>query len=108
MADDDRAPRLMGCLLFGDDVVGYTFFCPGCEITHHFTIKDAGQDPGHVWTFDGNFESPTFQPSLDYVGHCHLRLVSGRLQFQGDSNHALAGQTVDMVPFPERGFQSLQ
>lgn len=34
-------------------------------------------------------------------GNCHSFLRAGRWQFLGDSAHALAGQTVDMVPLPD-------
>lgn len=33
-------------------------------------------------------------------GNCHSFLKAGRWEFLGDSAHALAGQTVDMVPLP--------
>ena len=32
-----------------------SFHCPGCKCNHSFDSR---------WTFDGNFESPTFSPSL--------------------------------------------
>jgi hypothetical protein len=34
-------------------------------------------------------------------GNCHSFLRNGRWEFLGDSQHALAGQTVDMVPLPD-------
>jgi hypothetical protein len=36
------------------------FWCPGCEGMHAIGT----QLPGPVWTFDGNFEAPTFHPSI--------------------------------------------
>ena len=33
----------------------YIFFCPACKGGHYFDSR---------WTFDGNFDSPTFTPSL--------------------------------------------
>lgn len=35
-------------------------------------------------------------------GNCHSFLREGRWEFLSDSGHHLAGQTVDMVPLPER------
>jgi hypothetical protein len=34
-------------------------------------------------------------------GNCHSFLKAGRWEFLGDSAHALAGQTVPMVPLPD-------
>lgn len=34
-------------------------------------------------------------------GNCHSFLRAGRWEFLGDSAHALAGKTVDMVPLPD-------
>lgn len=41
------------------------YWCQGCKQSHSVRIE--GQ---HAWTFDGNFESPTFSPSvLTTSGH---------------------------------------
>lgn len=67
----------------------FWFWCPGCETYHVFTDE---------WKFNGNFERPTFEPSLvsspgtDHV--CHLFLRDGQLEFLKDSYHELAGRTV--------------
>lgn len=47
-----------------------------------------GHGPGHT-------REPAF-------GNCHSYLRAGRWEFLGDSAHHLAGQTVAMVPLPER------
>jgi len=58
------------------------------------------------WSFDGNFESPTFSPSLlntwQFVGgkpekRCHLFVKNGQIEYCSDSTHSLAGKTVPMV-----------
>jgi len=64
------------------------------------------QGPGS-WTFNGNDEAPTFSPSLLLNGQnppriCHSYVTDGRIQFLGDSTHALAGQTVDLPDYPEK------
>ena len=77
--------------------------------------------------WDGNLEQPTFSASilvhnsvylhddgqqcanwhLDYQekthtpGNCHSFIRAGRWEFLTDSAHALAGQTVAMVPLPD-------
>lgn len=75
----------------------YVFWCPGCQCHHTFNV---GRERHPVWTFDGNMETPTFSPSLHYVGRCHLFLREGKLQFLPDCNHKLAGQTVDLPEIP--------
>lgn len=62
------------------------------------------------WSFNGNYERPTFQPSVlvTYDGPdagqdgappavCHSFVTDGQIQFLGDCTHALAGQTVPLV-----------
>ena len=91
-------------------------WCPGCEEMH--VIPDS-------WTFDGNLDRPTFNPSVKITGKqsvvvdgewtgewkrdaqgkaldlcCHYFLHSGQLQFCGDSTHALAGLTVPLPDLP--------
>jgi hypothetical protein len=36
---------------------GYLFFCPGCQELHQYDNR---------WTFNGDMDKPTFQPSLKY------------------------------------------
>lgn len=93
---------------------GHAHWCPACEEMH--VIPDS-------WTFDGNLEKPTFQPSvrisgkqhlivngkwtgewvrgpdgkaLDYC--CHYVLTAGVLDFKDDCTHALRSR---LVPLPE-------
>ena len=98
----------------GDDLVG--FWCPGCaEI--HMVNTDVSDRP--AWEFNGNYEAPTFKPSINVTGvrritddeHarimagekieptprvCHSLVIGGRSQFLGDCTHTLVGQTVDL------------
>lgn len=86
---------------FGVDPDGqtiYVFHCPGCGYGH----------PYHVprWNWNGSMDKPTFTPSLLVNGHmpehrCHCFVTDGRIQFCGDSHHALAGQTVDLPDWDE-------
>lgn len=69
---------------------GYLVYCPGCE-KHHFIDQR--------WRFDGNFDEPTFSPSIlvapnDLRRRCHSYIFKGKWQFLRDSCHRLAGQTV--------------
>lgn len=75
------------------------FECPGCGMAH--CISDA---PGR-WTFNGEFERPTFAPSVlvrwTYGPRreprvCHSFVREGRIEFLGDCTHELAGKTVEL------------
>lgn len=85
------------------------FWCPGCEEAHSFRV--AGPEGRPRWTWDGNLESPTCDPSLRVytydkqsgrgdITKCHLNLTAGKLVYHGDSPHALKGQTVDLPDLP--------
>ena len=75
------------------------FYCVGCKSHHGISLA-----PGR-WTFDGNLEQPTVNPSvLSYyedesgkrIVTCHLFIRAGRLKYLSDCQHELAGKTVDM------------
>jgi hypothetical protein len=101
------------------------YWCQGCELLHSVQI---GQGPGPRWGFNGNFDKPTFEPSVltqwdeavppvnadnlaqwraapwpQHKEHrvCHTFIREGMVQFLGDCTHALAGQTVPMAELPE-------
>lgn len=101
-----RADRLE----LNDGTIEAAFHCPGCK--HYHSIPVTGPK---AWTFNGDFNRPTFQPSIlvrgtdydcDADGRpiastvrdsvCHSFVTDGRIQFLADSTHALAGQTVDL------------
>lgn len=75
--------------------------CPGCDSGHVFNTTP-GDNP--VWTFNGNFERPTFSPSMivrwGKNNVCHFNITDGQIQFHGDSTHALSEKTVPMIPVP--------
>lgn len=88
-----------------------------------------GDGPGPRWGFNGDFDRPTFTPSVLVRGHqtardkngkwngewvrgpdgepvssvCHSFVTGGRVQFLGDCTHDLAGQTVDLQPINSGG-----
>lgn len=84
------------------------FVCPGCQGGHAFRIRGNGP----IWTWNGDVERATFQPSLlvrsytdpvdpeRVTGICHSFVRDGRIEFLSDCTHALRGQTVDV---PELG-----
>lgn len=76
----------------------YVFHCPGCGYGHPFEV-DAPNRAG--WKWNGSFDAPTFHPSLlvnkDYpASRCHSWVKDGKIEFLGDSHHALKGQTVEL------------
>lgn len=81
-------PRVTKC----DDY--WTFMCPGCKSLHMFDSR---------WTFNGDVERPTFQPSLMTLGppRCHSFVTDGKIQFLADCDHELAGTTVDLEEVEE-------
>lgn len=121
--------RIEGVLLIRerpDDDGQCTFWCPGCEQGH--TIAFGGAE---TWTWDGDAEHPTFSPSVlalpreklneagkemvdagrgseltdehrEMTPRCHSFVRAGRIEYLADCEHELAGQTVDMVPLPDR------
>lgn len=75
------------------------FRCPGCGYDHPFKI-DTPQENGAMWTWDGNFDRPTFDPSLlcnkGSEIQCHLHVIDGKIIYASDCYHDLAGKTVDL------------
>lgn len=83
----------------GKTHIHYWFWCPGCEEGHAFDER---------WQFDGNFDCPTFSPSLlvetplrSHTKRCHSFVRAGKMEFLADCTHAKAGQTVALVPWPD-------
>ena len=84
------------------------FHCPGCGYSHPYRIKSDDGLP--VWSWNGDLEKPTFRPSLLVnKGHvakndpvCHLFMTDGMIEFCHDSEHALAGQTVECPDWDDR------
>lgn len=77
------------------------FWCAGCKLPHSINV---GTGPGPRWGYNGNAEKPTFTPSVlaswnegDAAKVCHSFVTDGRIQYLGDSTHALANQTVDLA-----------
>ena len=96
------------------------FWCPGCKSSHHVKVIDDGKPP--LWSFNGDYDKPTFSPSIlvngvktihdesgDWTGEwakdangktiptvCHSFVTDGKIQFLSDCTHDLAGQTVQL------------
>lgn len=76
------------------------FYCPGCKYYHSVTVAPDTNDIGATWTWNGDMEKPTFQPSLlterGTNRQCHLFVRDGEIQFLDDCSHELRGKTVPM------------
>ncbi len=80
--------------------VRYVYYhCPGCSRLHCV--------PADRWSWNGDTDRPTLSPSVRHFipasEHrpektlCHYFVRDGRMEFCGDSAHALAGQAVNLV-----------
>ena len=85
---------------YGGRLHGYAALCPACTWEHRFELTPS------TWTFNGNFASPTFSPSMffnregyyDPLPRCHSFLENGIWRFLPDSTHEMAGLEVPMIP----------
>lgn len=105
-------PVLRKVVNMDDELLGYTFMCPGCK-NHHTIHTERKATNGAIWRFDGNMDHPTFSPSIkcewtippgwdvgDEVPNktlCHSFIRNGIWEFLNDCTHELAGQKVPMI-----------
>jgi hypothetical protein len=91
-------------------LIGHLIECPACTkagfgSVHLFHLKMNNGSPG--WTFNDDFERPTFSPSMlsrapsngrvpQETFVCHSFVRDGQIQYLSDCTHELAGQTVDL------------
>lgn len=92
------------------------FYCLGCKQYHGVHIDGVGHP---IWGFNGDYDKPTFTPSILVRGTvpitdeeadrimqgekispipfvCHSFVRDGKIQFLSDCTHELAGQTVEL------------
>lgn len=89
---------------FEDGRQGFAIECPACKGQHQLDGR---------WTFNGDWEKPTFTPSLHYRCNtsdmkdyrpdcgstvCHSFIRDGYIDYLNDCTHSMAGQ---VVPLPE-------
>ena len=80
----------------GGVVQGYLVKSPATEELYCFWTKDGNLNVN--WNFNGDFEKPTFRPSMKNVttGE-HFFVTDGKIQYLSDCRHEMAGKTVDMI-----------
>ena len=94
----------------------HQIYCPAC---YEQAKKDDPESPGYWmhrachtisfpgWTFNGDYESPTIQPSIkfehpSYGIVCHSYVTSGKIQYLTDCTHGFGGQTLDLLDVPTK------
>lgn len=94
------------------------FMCPGCKCRHFINdiLTEHEASRNGVWTFNGDFESPTIRASVltrsyqknpvtgNYdieIDRCHSYITDGMIEFLSDCQHSLAGQTVELPEIEE-------
>lgn len=81
--------------------MSWGFHCPGCGYGHAFKVAAPAGWKGPIWSFNGDRDRPTFEPSLlvngsDPARRCHLFLRDGQVQYLNDCHHELRGQTLPL------------
>lgn len=91
---------------------GYSHWCPGCKEMHFIHVEKAMKN-GSQWTFNGDQDVPTFNPSVrikipkEWGGNsksqecCHYFIRAGIISFCSDSTHELSGKAVNLPELPE-------
>ncbi len=79
------------------------FFCPGCQSGHVVWVNNKNH-LGAIWKFNGDFDRPTFEPSIliQSAIRCHSFVKDGKIQFLSDCTHELAGKTVALQDFVQQ------
>ena len=91
-------------------------WCPGCNERHFVYIEEENCKPGPKWSFNEDYNYPTFTPSVLHESNvarnigemtnpvlytkCHYFIRNGMIEFCPDSLHRLAGQVVPLPDFP--------
>jgi hypothetical protein len=85
------------CVSFYDgEHCGWTIKCPACQM-YHFIPNSC--------KFNGNFNCPTFTPSLKLVTPyandkkriCHSVIVNGKISFLSDCTHEMVNKITDLL-----------
>jgi len=89
------------------ELVGYTFYCPGCREIHNINTS---------WRFNGDYEKPTIEPSILVQWEegvmfqkmrCHSFIRNGDIQFltDGARNGCTAGDAYSPASAPLRLYE---
>jgi len=88
----------------------HAHWCPACKELHGFWVDKPNPDNGARWTFDGNLDVPTFNPSMNIRAEfapedggpfvCHYFLKNGVIQYLNDCTHEMAGKEIPLPDLP--------
>jgi len=100
----NKARTLLRCD-FEENHRHFYFYCPGCKRLHCYNVNHKNSN-GALWSFNGDFEVPSFSPSLRYLGYptgtlCHLFLTNSTLVYCSDNPHDHNGKTIPLPVIPE-------
>lgn len=90
---------------YTDEMVLHEHYCPACEHIHQIAVVQPFKN-GAQWSFNGDFDRPTFNPSIAIAAQiptarCHYFIRDGKIEYCGDCYHDLSGQVVDLPDIPE-------
>jgi hypothetical protein len=94
---------------------GFAHWCPACKTMHAFAVSKPFSN-GAKWRFDGNLESPTFEPSMNIaigpypygegekprIDRCHYFLHNGVIQYLADCTHEMTNTSIALPDLPYR------
>lgn len=93
--------KMLGELLYEQKPGVFMHWCPGCKMPHPIHVGDRNH-LGASWGWNSSITKPTFVPSVNVAnGRCHYFITDGQIRYLTDSQHALAGTTVELPVFPE-------
>ena len=99
----------------------FMYKCPGCRDTHFIYTKTRNSSNA-IWKFNGDVNSPTFKPSINYTtgymiprkylkddeynyykeenigSRCHSFVQNGVVNFCGDCTHSMNGKQGVTLP----------
>jgi hypothetical protein len=79
-------------------------FCKPCGVFHEFHVGPGTNQLEAAWLWNEDIYKPSFLPGLkvkvkrdgkEWI--CHSYVEDGRITYFPDSEHGLAGQTVDLT-----------
>jgi hypothetical protein len=108
---EEHSSKAQKRIIQTDDGMNYTMFtfiCPGCKELggsglHMLPVNTSLKSPS--WTWDGNLEAPTLNPSImtnrGTDDQCHSFLEAGVFRFLKDSKYSMKGTRVEMPNLPD-------
>lgn len=72
----------------------FVHWCSGCKCMHLINTGRKNAN-GAQWSFNGNYEKPTFHPSINIEnGYCHYTITDGVVFYHDATGHDLGGKSI--------------